>query len=45
MMVLPNSIWKGADANATPRPKIEKKDLFKKADSPRLRVKFREVSR
>ncbi len=49
MMVLPNSIWKGADANATPRPKIEQRDpsrpLFKKADSPRLRVKFREVSR
>ncbi len=25
MMVLPNSIWKGADANATPRPKVERR--------------------
>jgi hypothetical protein len=44
MMVLPNSIWKGADAKVAPsKPKIEK--TRKKADSARLRVEFREVAR
>ena len=44
LMVLPNSIWKGADARVEPaRPKIEQ--VRKKADSPRARVKFRKVPR
>ena len=44
MMVLPNSIWKGADANEAPvKTKIQR--VQKKADSARVRVKFRKVPR
>jgi hypothetical protein len=44
MMVLPNSIWKGADANEAPvKTKIQR--VHKKADSARVRVKFRKVPR
>jgi hypothetical protein len=46
LMVLPNSIWKGADANAnvpTARPKVQK--VQKKTDSSRLGVKLRKVPR
>ncbi len=44
LMVLPNSIWKGADAKVpTARPKIQK--VQKKTDSSRLGVKLRKVPR
>ena len=47
-MVLPNSIWKGADAKdaPAPTPKIEAvKPVKKDRDSARRRVKFRKVPR
>ena len=47
-MVLPNSIWKGADAKDAPLPKrkIESLDKNKKArESVRPRLKFREMPR
>ena len=44
LMVLPNSIWKGADANEAPvKTKIQR--VHKKADSARVRMKFRKVAR
>ena len=47
-MVLPNSIWKGADAKdaPAPTPTIEAvKPVKKDRDSGRRRVKFRKVPR
>ena len=44
LMVLPNSIWKGADANEAPvKTKIQR--VHKKADSARVGMKFRKVAR
>jgi hypothetical protein len=44
LMVLPNSIWKGADANQAPvKTKIQR--VHKKTDSARVGMKFRKVSR
>jgi hypothetical protein len=44
LMVLPNSIWKGADANEAPvKTKIQR--IQKKADSARVGMKLRKVAR
>jgi hypothetical protein len=44
LMVLPNSIWKGADANEAPvKTKIQRTQ--KKADSARVGMKLRKVAR
>ena len=43
-MVLPNSIWKGADANVAPLPKPKIVAMKKAADSD-SRLKFRKVPR
>lgn len=45
LMVLPNSIWKGADANVAPVPKITIETMKKSSGSDRGRVKFRKVPR
>jgi hypothetical protein len=49
LMVLPNSIWKGADANASrpSAPKVEtrRQPGDKASRSLRVRVKLREVPR
>ena len=45
-MVLPNSIWKGADAKDAPEPKRKVESVKKTArESDRPRLKFREVAR
>jgi hypothetical protein len=48
LMVLPNSIWKGADANVT-RPAAQKvetrRPIGKASDSPRVREKLRRAAR
>jgi hypothetical protein len=44
-MVLPNSIWKGADAKDAPAPKLKIESVKKKADSDGRRVKLRKVPR
>lgn len=45
-MVLPNSIWKGADAKDAPLPKRKIETPDKKArESVRSRLKFREMPR
>jgi hypothetical protein len=44
LMVLPNSIWKGADANEAPvKTKIQR--VHKNADSARVGMKLRKVVR
>jgi len=45
MMVLPNSIWKGADAKVDPAPRLKIEKTRKKTESPRVRVKLRKVPR
>jgi len=45
LMVLPNSIWKGADAKVEPAPKVKIVKARTNAESPRVRVKLREVPR
>ncbi|RPI56212.1 MAG: hypothetical protein EHM55_05620 [Acidobacteria bacterium] len=45
LMVLPNSIWKGADAKVEPTPRVKITTARTDADSPRARVKLREVPR
>jgi hypothetical protein len=44
-MVLPNSIWKGPDAKVEPAPKVKVVKARTNAESPRVRVKLREVPR
>jgi hypothetical protein len=44
-MVLPNSIWKGADAKNAPPPKLKIEAVKKKPDLAGRRVKFRKVPR
>ena len=44
-MVLPNSIWKGADAKIAPPPKPKIEAVKKDRDSAGRRVKFRKVPR
>jgi hypothetical protein len=45
LMVLPNSIWKGADANEAPVTKTRIQKVHKKTASARVRVKFNEAAR
>ena len=45
MMVLPNRIWKGADAKVAPPVKHRVEKARKPTDSARPRVKLREVPR
>ena len=49
LMVLPNSIWKGADANvarpSTPKVEARRQTGARPSHSPRVRVKLREVPR
>ena len=49
LMVLPNSIWKGADANvarpSTPKVETRRQISSKPSHSLRVRVKLREVPR
>jgi hypothetical protein len=44
-MVLPNSIWKGADAKVSPPPKPKIEAVKQDRESPSRRVKFRKVPR
>ena len=44
-MVLPNSIWKGADAKVAPPPKPKIESLKKTPRSDGARVKFRKMPR
>lgn len=44
-MVLPNSIWKGADAKVAPVTTITVGPTKKSSGSDRVRVKFRKVPR
>jgi hypothetical protein len=44
-MVLPNSIWKGADAKDAPVPKRKVESVKTARDSDRPRLKLREVPR
>ncbi len=44
-LVLPNSIWKGADAKIEPVRRAKVGKVRTTADSPRVGVKFREVAR
>jgi hypothetical protein len=44
-MVLPNSIWKGADAKVEPTPRLKITKARPNADSPRVRVKLRNAPR
>lgn len=45
LMVLPNSIWKGADAKDAPVSKRKVVSIKKGREADRSRVKFREVPR
>jgi hypothetical protein len=49
LLVLPNSIWKGADANvvrvSTPKVDARRPTNARTPQSPRVRVKLREVPR
>ncbi len=45
LLVLPNSIWKGADAKAVPPVKTKMQKVEKKANSSRGGVNVRRVSR